>query len=224
MPNTRPGFFAVDMDVDPNNSTLHDYFRGISDILGARRRGAYAGTGVLRKLKSLGLIDFTWRCMSGGFNGGLGNVDINAGTSEFDIVQTGWINNKFDKNIAFSPDFGQWRLNWTPSIPSPEPIVHLWIIQMCAHEDPKKPAGQTTNSAQVEIIQNALMKERWNDGEMCLHSTGFVPGRWDTPTKGAYRRWQQRCGYKDGTPAVDGIPGMNTLSKLGAAHNFHVVS
>lgn len=217
MPLTRPFFFAVDTNIDPNDTNLHEYFAGISGILGGGRRGAYGSTGVLRALKNAGLIDFTFRTMSIGWNGGAGNP------GEFSIVQSGYINNAFDRDATGNGDFGQWRFNWTPQMPAPEPTVHLWIVDMCAHEDPGKPAGETTNSAQVEIVQNALMTEGWTDGGTCLHKTGFVPGRWDTPTKGAYARWQEKCGYS-GSRDADGIPGMTTLSKLGAVHGFHVVS
>lgn len=218
VPLNRPCYFAVDTDVNPNDIRLHDYFRGISDTLGAMRRGCYGSTGVLRALKNAELIDFTFRTMSIGWNGGAGEP------GEFSIVQNGYINNAFDRDATATSDFGEWRFNWTPQMPAPEPVVHLWIIDMCAREDRTRPAGQTTNSAQVEIVQNALMAESWIDGGTCLHKTGFVPGRWDTPTNGAYARWQQKCGYKSGTPAADGIPGMTTLSKLGATHGFHVVS
>lgn len=218
VPLTRPCYFAVDTNVDPNDASLHQYFQGISDTLGAMRRGAYGSTGVLRALKSANLIDYTFRTMSTGWIGGAGNEN------EFSITQNGYINNAFDRDAVAGGDFGQWRFNWTPQMPAPEPTVHLWIIDMCAREDPHKPAGQTTNSAQVEIIQNALTAESWTDGGTCLHKTGFVPGRWDTPTNGAYARWQERCGYKSGTPDANGIPGMTTLAKLGSRHNFHVVA
>ena len=216
VPLTRPCYFAVDQNVDPNDSTLHDYFRGISSVLGAMRRGAYGSTAVLRALKSAELIDFTFRSMSTAWYGGPGNPN------EFSITQNGYINNAFDRDVEAVGDFGQWRFNWTPQMPAPEPTVHLWIIIMCAREDPKKPAGGTTNSAQVEIIQNALMNESWTDGGSCLHKTGFIPGRWDTPTNGAYARWQEKCGYRGND--ANGVPGMTSLAKLGSLHGFHVVS
>jgi len=210
MPSTRPFFFAVDTDVDPNNYNLHEYFAGISNVLGGGRRGAYGSTGVLRALKNAELIDFTFRTMSTGWNGGAGNP------GEFSIVQNGYINNAFDRDATGSGDFGQWRFNWTPNMPSPEPTVHLWIVDMCAREDPTRPAGQTTNSGQVEIVQGALKDEGF------LKPNAFAVGRWDAPTKTAYAGWQGKCGYRGHD--ADGIPGMTTLSKLGAAHRFHVVS
>lgn len=208
VPLTRPCFFAVDRDIDPGEPLLHDYFRGASDTLGARRRGAYGSTAVLRMLKSAELIDFTFRSMSIGWRGGPGNP------GEFDIVQNGYINNKFDKDAVAENDFGQWRFNQTPSMPHPEPLIHLWILQMCAHEDPQKPVGKTTNSGEVEVVQHALTSEGFL-------KAGYIAGRWDKPTNTAYAGWQGKCGYRGHD--ADGIPGMTTLSKLGAAHGFHVV-
>lgn len=210
MPLTRPCYFAVDENIDPNDTQLHEYFAGISNVLGGGRRGAYASTGVLRKLKELGLIDFTWRTMSYAWIGGAGN------DGEFNIVQNGWINSQLDKDQSWTTDFGQWRLGYTPTMPHPEPIVHLWILDMCAHEDPNRPAGQTTNALQVEPVQNALVAEGF------LKTGGFVPGRWDHFTLSAYAGWQGKCGYR-GRDA-DGIPGMTTLSRLSVGHGFHVVS
>jgi len=177
MPATRPVYFAVDQNVDPENEQLHEYFAGLGNVLGKVRTGAYASTAVLEKLKALDLIAYSWRTMSDAWFGGAGSE------GEFNLVQTGWINNQLDKDEAWTTDFGQWRLGYAPLMPHPEPIVHLWIVDMCAHEDPGKPAGQTTNSAQVEIVQNALKAERWSGGGTCLNQTGFVPGRWDTPPR-----------------------------------------
>lgn len=210
MPSTRPFFFAVDTDIDPNETQLHEYFSGISNVLGGGRRGAYGSTGVLRALKHAGLIDFTFRTMSIGWNGGAGNP------GEFNITQNGYINSAFDRDANATGDFGQWRFNWTPQKPAPEPTVHLWIADMCAKEDPKRPANQTTNSANVTPIQDALVDEG------LLKRGTFSTGHYGPETITAYAGWQGKCGYR-GRDA-DGIPGMTTLSKLGAGHGFHVVS
>lgn len=210
VPLTRPCYFAVDTDVSPTEPRLHGYFQGASDILGAMRRGCYGSTGVLRALKSAGLIDFTFRSMSTAWNGGAGNAN------EFSITQNGYINNQFDRDATASGDFGQWRFNWTPSMPHPEPTVHLWIADMCAKEDPKRPVGQTTNSVNVIPIQEALVTEGF------LKRGTYTVGRYDQPTLSAYAGWQGKCGYR-GRDA-DGIPGMTTLAKLGSAHGFHVVA
>lgn len=211
VPLSRPCYFAVDTNVDPNEPRLHGYFRGVNEVLGTARVGVYGSTGVLRSLKAANLVDFTFRTMSIGWNGGAGNAN------EFSIVQSGYINQAFDRDASStSQDFGQWRFNWTPNSPSPEDTVHLWIAVMCANEDPKRPAGQTTNAANVVPIQDALVSEGF------LRKNTYSVGHYGSETVSAYAGWQGKCGYR-GRDA-DGIPGMTTLAKLGSAHGFHVVA
>lgn len=103
-------YFSVDEKVDPDSVTLHDYFRGINSVLGVAHTGAYAQTSVLRVLRAGGLIGCgerggTWRSMST-FNlpEGLGLP------GEFDVEQTGQYNPTYDRDIANSARFGQWRI------------------------------------------------------------------------------------------------------------------
>jgi GH25 family lysozyme M1 (1,4-beta-N-acetylmuramidase) len=102
--------------------------------------------------------------------------------------------------------------------PAPEPSVSLHIVQMCAHEDPKRPQGQTTNSLQVMPVQNALVAE----GLLSASDRRWGRGSFGSMTVAAYAGWQHRLGYS-GT-AADGIPGQDSLTKLGAKHGFHVVA
>lgn len=112
---TDPGgswgiYFSVDERVDPANPVLHAYFGGIGSVLGVAHTGAYAQTSVLRALRAAGLIGCgerggTWRSMSTfGLPEGLG------GPGEFDVEQTGQYNPTYDRNIANSARFGQWRI------------------------------------------------------------------------------------------------------------------
>lgn len=109
-------YFSVDEKVDPNDPTLHAYFQGAKTVLSVAHTGAYAQTSVLRALRQLGLIGCgekggTWRSMST-FNlpEGLGLP------GEFDIEQDGQFNPQYDKNIANSGNFGQWRIGATVTI------------------------------------------------------------------------------------------------------------
>lgn len=99
-PAGAPIYFSVDIDVAVDAADA--YFQGIVSVLGVARVGAYASTGVLRHLKSAGLITYTWRTMSTDWNGGAGNP------GEFDIVQTGYYNSNYDHDVANVADFGQW--------------------------------------------------------------------------------------------------------------------
>lgn len=109
-----------------------------------------------------------------------------------------------------------------PSNPHPSmngaPPISLKILEMCAHEDPAKPQGQTTNSNQVIWVQNALVLE----GILGASDKRWGRGAFGTMTVAAYATWQRRLGYS-GSDA-DGIPGMTSLSKLGAKWGFHVVA
>lgn len=107
-PSWAPIYFSVDEKVDPADPRLHQYFRDINGVLGVSRTAAYAQTSVLRVLRSLGLITFTWRSMSTfGLPEGLGNP------GEFDIEQTGSFNADYDRDVANSTYFGQWRIGAT---------------------------------------------------------------------------------------------------------------
>lgn len=104
-PSWAPIYFSVDEKVDPNDPRLHQYFRDINSVLGVTRTGVYAQTSVLRALRSLGLVSLTWRSMSTfGLPEGLGNP------GEFDIEQTGAFNTDYDRDVANSAYFGQWRI------------------------------------------------------------------------------------------------------------------
>lgn len=105
-----------------------------------------------------------------------------------------------------------------PPHPAPEPTVSLHIVQMCAREDPGKPQGQTTNSLQVMPVQNALVAE----GLLSATDKRWGRGSFGSMTVAAYRAWQQRLGYSGS--AADGIPGHDSLTKLGAKHGFHVAA
>lgn len=105
-----------------------------------------------------------------------------------------------------------------PPRPAPEPTVSLHIVQMCAREDPARPQGQTTNAVNVLPIQAALEAE----GFLSASDKRWGRGSFGSMTVAAYAAWQRRLGYSGS--AADGIPGQDSLSKLGVKHGFHVVA
>jgi hypothetical protein len=106
-------------------------------VLSVAHTGAYAQTSVLRSLRTLALIGCgekggTWRSMSTfGLPEGLGNP------GEFDIEQTGWFNPDYDRNIANSANFGQWRIGTSVQI-TPEDIMQDAIFYIA--DGPEKGA------------------------------------------------------------------------------------
>lgn len=135
-------YFSVDMKVDPGDPTLHDYFRGINSVLGAQHTGAYAQTSVLRALRGLGLIGCgerggTWRSMSTfGLPEGLG------APGEFDVEQTGQFNPSYDRNVANSTRFGQWRIG-APAPQAREDGEMPYLISVTP--DPTGPTGNKSS-------------------------------------------------------------------------------
>lgn len=222
----RPVYFSVDTDVNPANSTLHAYFQGLGAGMTPAQIGVYGSTGVCKALKSLGLAPWTWRTMSTGWTGGAGVP------SDFNVEQTGYFNGSYDRDASITVDFGQWRVGGTkanpspttggvaspPPVPSPsQTAVHLWIVQMCAKEDPNKPQGETTNTVNVIPVQQALVAE----GFLSNSDTSWGRGAFGSGTVTAYKKWQLRLGYTG--PDADGMPGLVSLTKLGAKHGFSVL-
>lgn len=110
-PADAPIYFSVDMDADPAAVVNSGYFQAINAVIGAPRTGAYAGTAVLRALKNAGLIHWTWRTMSTDFEGGAG------APGEFNIEQTGEYNSTYDRDVAYTSNFGQWGAGSSSLLP-----------------------------------------------------------------------------------------------------------
>ncbi|WHM40278.1 endolysin [Streptomyces sp. BPTC-684] len=96
----------------------------------------------------------------------------------------------------------------------PQPKVSLAHVVAAARRDPGLPQGGTTYKAEVLVVERALQAEG-------LLSAAWVDGSFGTKTKTAYAAWQRRCGYSG--PDADGIPGRDSLTRLGARHGFTVV-
>lgn len=100
--------------------------------------------------------------------------------------------------------------------PAPRRTVSLRAIINAATRDPGLPQGQTTNYADSIIVEQALAQEG-------LLAASWVDGSFGTKTRTAYGAWQRRCGF---TSAEDtnGIPGRDTLTRLGVKYGFTVVN
>lgn len=96
-----------------------------------------------------------------------------------------------------------------------KPTVHLAHVVAAAKTDPGAAQGHTTYRADVLLVEKAL------DAEGYL-SPNYVDGSFGTKTIRAYQLWQQHLGYTGAD--ADGIPGMTSLTKLGARHGFSVVA
>jgi N-acetyl-anhydromuramyl-L-alanine amidase AmpD len=98
----------------------------------------------------------------------------------------------------------------------PQLPVETEVVEV---EKPKKPVVRLLQvkpaykNHDIRIMQEALKKE-------FPHSSIIPTGLFNNNTKIVYKKWQEKCGF-EGDDA-DGIPGRDTLSKLGKKHGFTV--
>ncbi|MFF3112876.1 peptidoglycan-binding protein [Kitasatospora sp. NPDC057904] len=97
-------------------------------------------------------------------------------------------------------------------LPGPR-TVSLAHVVAAAGTDPGAEQGHRTYGAEVAIVEQALADEG-------LLEQRWVDGSFGSLTVTAYAGWQRRCGYSD--PDADGVPGADSLQRLGAAHDFTV--
>ena len=100
-----------------------------------------------------------------------------------------------------------------PSLPAPRPPeVSLSKLIKAAKTDPTK-SGTPVSYRGVAVVETALV-------DAGLLAKTRSDGHWGTTTLTAYAKWQKSCGYS-GLNA-DGIPGSNSLRKLGTKYGFRV--
>jgi hypothetical protein len=97
--------------------------------------------------------------------------------------------------------------------PAAKPVVDLSNLVSAARRDPHLHQGGTTHPADVRVVEAALRAEG------LLSAMYFHDGSFGTATRAAYANWQRRCGVAG---PYDGIPGIESLRRLGAKHGFTV--
>ena len=97
------------------------------------------------------------------------------------------------------------------------PTVSLSRLVEAARTNPAM-AGTPVTYAGVSTVETALVDEG-------LLAKGYRDGHYGTATVTAMSAWQERCGYRGRAPgqAADGIPGRDSLTRLGAKHGFDVI-
>lgn len=71
-------------------------------------------------------------------------------------------------------------------------------------------AGQADD---ISLVQSALVD--------IAGASVKITGKWDAPTKAAYKKWQELLGYKG--KDADGNPGKVSLTKLGQKYGYKVI-
>jgi hypothetical protein len=107
----------------------------------------------------------------------------------------------------------------TTPLPAPNrPKVSLSRLIAAARHDPQA-KGTPVTYAGTRIVEAALVDEG-------LLSKPRLDGHYGSDTVTGMSEWQEECGYhgrQPGQPA-DGIPGKDSLTRLGAKHGFDVVA
>jgi LysM repeat protein len=101
-----------------------------------------------------------------------------------------------------------------PAGASTKKVVSLAKLVKAFKTDPPK-SGTPVSYAAVEYVEGALVSEG-------LLAKQYADGHAGTATKSAYALLQRRYGYSGAD--ADGLPGMTSLKRLGAAHGFTVVA
>lgn len=110
------------------------------------------------------------------------------------------------------------RLDSAPPRVTPAPVtpsVDLSRLIAAARSNPPARGTPVTYGAGVRLVEAALVDEG-------LLARAYSDGHFGTATVRAYGRWQERCGYTG--RAADGIPGRDSLRRLGLKHGFKVVA
>jgi peptidoglycan hydrolase-like protein with peptidoglycan-binding domain len=126
-----------------------------------------------------------------------------------------WTNTKIDPrgfSMAAMRERVASRLGSAAPTPPPQPVVDLSRLVAAARTDPSAPGTPVTYDG-VRTVERALVAEG-------LLSAQYADGHFGSQTLSAYAAWQRRCGYSGAD--ADGIPGLSTLSRLGAEHGFTV--
>ncbi|HEX6246349.1 MAG TPA: peptidoglycan DD-metalloendopeptidase family protein [Nocardioidaceae bacterium] len=92
--------------------------------------------------------------------------------------------------------------------------VDLDLVVAAFHKDPDRPQGKGIHPRAVRIVEQALTAEGLLPAN--LGTDGYA----GTATRDAYRRWQQRLGFRKAD--ADGIPGITSLTALGDKYGFGV--
>lgn len=104
----------------------------------------------------------------------------------------------------------------TPQVPAIKPVVDLSKLIAAAKNDPKGKQGSVSYPAGVKIVERALKSEG------LLGTRYAADGSYGSLTVAAYKKWQDKLGFRGA--GADGIPGSDSLRKLGNKHGFKVVS
>ncbi|MPY44664.1 peptidoglycan-binding protein [Streptomyces phyllanthi] len=105
----------------------------------------------------------------------------------------------------------------TPEKPKEKPKVSVAHLVAAAKKDVPAADGHVTHPKEVRIVENALVAEG-------LLNKAYADGSFGSKTVTAYAAWQRsKAGGSYTGSAADGIPGLASLKRLAARHDFTAV-
>ncbi|WP_328332555.1 hypothetical protein OHA70_14290 [Kribbella sp. NBC_00382] len=113
---------------------------------------------------------------------------------------------------GWSEDINGVRI-WRPGAVDTRPAVDLSNVREAAAKDMFRPAGQGLHEHDIIIVERALLKQGLKDP---MNVDGFA----GKDFRKAYALWQKATV----PPPFDGIPGIESLKKLGDRRGFRVIS
>jgi hypothetical protein len=121
MPSDRPLYFAVDFDTAGNPSKVDAYFDGVASVLGKDKSGPYGSYEVVKHLLDRG-FKYGWQT----YAWSRGQWDSRAQLQQYSNDHTlAGVSCDYDRGVR--PDFGQWRIGWSPKPESrKDRKIHKW--------------------------------------------------------------------------------------------------
>lgn len=206
----------VDWESDATSAEKDAFIREVQRLRGASHRvGLYCNTAYWTGRDKSGFYgDALWIAV---YNGKPGQPGINArwmfhqyADKPVDTSYSVWASRAALKAWASKTPIAV-----KPATPA-KPAVDLSRLVAAARNDPHAPQGHQTYAAGVKVVEAALRAAK------LLAPHYASDGSYGTTTLTAYRNWQLKQGYRG--KDADGIPGRESLAKLGKRYGFTVVS
>lgn len=163
MVGARPIYFTVDEDTTNDVASIISYFEGVRRVLGVERTGAYGGITTIARLFDDKLISWGWQTSAWSY----GAWDPRAHIRQVEYDRN------FDRDIAITPDFGQWRPGVGPPHPHPPAPASVLLPrekmaldrykQLSVHAWAHK-AELKALKAQLTMMRKAIWQAANNDG------------------------------------------------------------
>lgn len=184
MVGSRPIYFAVDFDTTVYDypKLIQPYFEGARSVLGIERMGAYGGVTTIATLFDAGLIKWGWQTSAWSSEGHPLEWDPRAQMHQVEYDRN------WDRDVALTPDFGQWIPGEPPPYPPKPPFGWFLLpaekVQVQDYQKyVKHPVVYRHHLAACRAELIVMRKAIW----MAANNDGLTPEAWKTHNRSL--RW-----------------------------------